>query len=90
MAWQMAIKSGALSSRVPSISNKTARKRIGRVIGYFPCGAGVCFGARPGTSREAGLAVKDIIGLTYNPLSKRYKLEADVDVNYMIQTLKEA
>ena len=41
-------------------------------------------------SREAGLEVKDIIGLTYNPLSKRYKLEADVDVNYMIQTLKEA
>ena len=39
---------------------------------------------------DAGLQVKDIIGLTYNPLSKRYKLEADVDVNYMIQTLKEA
>jgi 2-polyprenyl-6-hydroxyphenyl methylase/3-demethylubiquinone-9 3-methyltransferase len=41
-------------------------------------------------SRAAGLEVKDIIGLTYNPLTKRYKLEADVDVNYMIQTLKEA
>ena len=41
-------------------------------------------------SRAAGLEVKDIIGLTYNPLTRQYKLEADVDVNYMIQTLKEA
>ena len=41
-------------------------------------------------SREVGLLVKDIIGLTYNPLTKHYKLSADVDVNYMIQTLREA
>jgi 2-polyprenyl-6-hydroxyphenyl methylase/3-demethylubiquinone-9 3-methyltransferase len=40
-------------------------------------------------SRMAGLTVKDIIGLTYNPLTKHYKLAADVDVNYMIQTLRE-
>ena len=40
-------------------------------------------------SREAGLQVQDIIGLTYNPLTHQYKLEADVDVNYMIQTRKE-
>ena len=40
-------------------------------------------------SRQAGLSVKDIIGLTYNPLTKHYKLAADVDVNYMIQTLRE-
>ena len=40
-------------------------------------------------SRAAGLEVKDIIGLTYNPLTKHYKLEADVDVNYMIQTLRK-
>ena len=26
---------------------------------------------------------------TYNPLTKHYKLSADVDVNYMIQTLRE-
>ncbi len=38
----------------------------------------------------ADLEVRDIIGLTYNPLTRRYKLEADVEVNYMIQTLKEA
>ena len=40
-------------------------------------------------SRDAGLTVKDIIGLTYNPLTKHYKLCNDVDVNYMIQTLRE-
>ena len=40
-------------------------------------------------SRDAGLQVQDIIGLTYNPLTKHYKLEADVAVNYMVQTLKE-
>jgi len=40
--------------------------------------------------RATGLQVKDIIGLTYNPLLKHYKLAADVDVNYMLQTLKEA
>lgn len=40
-------------------------------------------------SREAGLAVKDIVGLTYNPLSRTYKLGSDVDVNYMVQTLRE-
>ncbi len=40
-------------------------------------------------SRDAGLDVRDIIGLTYNPLTKVYKLCADVDVNYMIQTLRK-
>ncbi len=39
--------------------------------------------------RGSGLEVKDIVGLTYNPLSKTYKLGSDVDVNYMIQTLRE-
>ena len=40
--------------------------------------------------REAGLAVGDAIGLTYNPLTRHYKLGRDVDVNYMIQTTREA
>ncbi|MBP9956713.1 MAG: bifunctional 2-polyprenyl-6-hydroxyphenol methylase/3-demethylubiquinol 3-O-methyltransferase UbiG [Pseudomonas sp.] len=39
--------------------------------------------------RHSGLAVKDIVGLTYNPLTKTYKLGSDVDVNYMIHTLRE-
>jgi 2-polyprenyl-6-hydroxyphenyl methylase/3-demethylubiquinone-9 3-methyltransferase len=40
--------------------------------------------------RATGLTVQDMIGMTYNPLTRRYKLEADVDVNYMIQTSREA
>jgi len=40
--------------------------------------------------RETGLAMNDIVGLTYNPLTKHYKLSADVDVNYMIQTIRES
>ncbi|NOT18385.1 MAG: bifunctional 2-polyprenyl-6-hydroxyphenol methylase/3-demethylubiquinol 3-O-methyltransferase UbiG [Sulfuriferula sp.] len=35
-------------------------------------------------ARDAGLAINDLIGMTYNPISKVYKLEADTDVNYMI------
>lgn len=37
-----------------------------------------------GYCRAAGLRVDEITGMTYNPLSKRYRLEADVDVNYLI------
>lgn len=40
--------------------------------------------------RQAGLRVDEIIGLTYNPLTKHYKLESDVDVNYMIATTRIA
>ena len=35
-------------------------------------------------SRNAGLDVADICGLSYNPLSKIYSLGKDTDVNYMI------
>lgn len=39
--------------------------------------------------RAAGLEVKGSTGLVYNPLTKRYKLsERDVDVNYLMHTLK--
>lgn len=38
--------------------------------------------------RQADLDFHDIIGLTYNPLLKNYKLAQDVDVNYMIHTSK--
>jgi len=41
-------------------------------------------------SREAGLELKDITGLTYNPLTKVYKLSHDVAVNYMIHTIRPA
>ena len=34
-------------------------------------------------ARAANLSLKNIIGMTYNPFSKSYKLEADVSVNYL-------
>ena len=34
--------------------------------------------------RDAGLNVADLIGMTYNPISKVYALGKDTDVNYMI------
>lgn len=38
-----------------------------------------------GYCRSAGLSVNEITGLTYNPVTRHYKLDAkDVDVNYMI------
>jgi 2-polyprenyl-6-hydroxyphenyl methylase / 3-demethylubiquinone-9 3-methyltransferase len=36
------------------------------------------------TCRSAGLDVDGIIGMTYNPFSKAYALEADTDVNYIL------
>ena len=35
-------------------------------------------------ARSAGLEVNDLIGMTYNPITKVYKLEHDTDVNYII------
>lgn len=37
-----------------------------------------------GWIRDAGLDIQDITGLTYNPLTRTYKLGSDVDVNYMV------
>jgi 2-polyprenyl-6-hydroxyphenyl methylase/3-demethylubiquinone-9 3-methyltransferase len=36
--------------------------------------------------REAGLETQELTGMTYNPLTKVYKLEADTDVNYLLAT----
>ncbi len=42
-----------------------------------------------GYVRQAGLLLGDSTGLTYNPITKRYKLVAnDMSVNYMFQTTK--
>jgi len=38
--------------------------------------------------RKAGLEVKELIGMTYNPFTKTYKLGKDVDVNYLIYAQK--
>jgi len=34
--------------------------------------------------RDAGLRELDLIGMTYNPLTKRYRLGPDCDVNYLL------
>lgn len=40
-------------------------------------------------SRQAGLELGDITGMTYNPLTKHYKLDKnDVQVNYLLQTTR--
>ncbi len=38
--------------------------------------------------RQAGIETTEITGLTYNPVTRIYKLEADTDVNYMIACRK--
>jgi 2-polyprenyl-6-hydroxyphenyl methylase/3-demethylubiquinone-9 3-methyltransferase len=43
-----------------------------------------------GFCRAAGLAPAKLKGLTYNPLTDVFRLGADVDVNYMLQTGKPA
>jgi len=39
--------------------------------------------------RPAGLSVRELTGMSYNPLSKRYNLGPDVDVNYLVHCVKE-
>ena len=39
-------------------------------------------------ARNAGLQTQSMIGLHYNPVSRRYRLGSGVDVNYMIHTIK--
>ncbi len=40
--------------------------------------------------RRSGLDTIDLIGMTYNPFTKVYALEADTDVNYILATRKPA
>lgn len=41
--------------------------------------------------REAGLEMQDMTGMTYNPITKRYRLNKDdVAVNYLVHTHKPA
>ncbi|MBD3620000.1 MAG: bifunctional 2-polyprenyl-6-hydroxyphenol methylase/3-demethylubiquinol 3-O-methyltransferase UbiG [Chromatiales bacterium] len=42
-----------------------------------------------GWARAAELDVQDITGMTYNPLTKHYRLGRDVDVNYLMYTRKD-
>ena len=38
--------------------------------------------------RQAGLELKEIIGLRYNPFTRRCRLSSDVDVNYILHASK--
>ena len=40
--------------------------------------------------RSAGLDVREIIGMTYNPLTRVYSLGRDTDVNYLLRAEKPA
>ena len=40
-------------------------------------------------ARAAGLTTHDLSGMTYNPLTRSYRLGNDVDVNYLVHTRKE-
>ena len=40
--------------------------------------------------RDAGLSVRNIKGMTYNPLTRTYALGADTDVNYLVHCTREA
>lgn len=35
-------------------------------------------------ARNAGLEIVELVGLTYNPFNKSYKIEADTDINYIM------
>lgn len=38
-------------------------------------------------SRQAGLEAREIIGMSYNPLTREYRLGSDVDVNYIFHAI---
>lgn len=39
--------------------------------------------------REANLSLRELTGMTYNPLTRRYSLGYDVDVNYLMHCQRE-
>ena len=41
-----------------------------------------------GMCRKAGLQVKEILGMSYNPFTRAYSLGADTSVNYLMRTEK--
>ena len=41
-------------------------------------------------ARDAGLEVREVIGMTYNPITKIYSLGRDTDVNYLVHAVKPA
>ena len=41
-------------------------------------------------TRAAGLRTDELIGMTYNPITRRYRLGADCDVNYLVRCTRDA
>lgn len=39
--------------------------------------------------RDAGLSVRSVVGMTYNPLTKIYALGRDTDVNYLVHAVRD-
>lgn len=39
--------------------------------------------------RAAGLTLRDIKGMSYNPLTKQYRLGQDIDINYLVYATKD-
>ncbi len=40
-------------------------------------------------AREAGLEMRELVGMSYNPFTQSYQLGSDVDVNYLMHTVRE-
>jgi 2-polyprenyl-6-hydroxyphenyl methylase / 3-demethylubiquinone-9 3-methyltransferase len=40
--------------------------------------------------RDAGLSLREVTGMTYNPLTRAYSLGTDTDVNYLVHCRREA
>jgi 2-polyprenyl-6-hydroxyphenyl methylase/3-demethylubiquinone-9 3-methyltransferase len=41
-------------------------------------------------SRASGLQPEELIGMTYNPITQRYRLGSDCDVNYLLRCTRDA
>ncbi len=41
-------------------------------------------------SRAAGLRADELVGMTYNPVTRHYRLGRDCDVNYLLRTTRDA
>jgi 2-polyprenyl-6-hydroxyphenyl methylase / 3-demethylubiquinone-9 3-methyltransferase len=41
-------------------------------------------------SRASGLQADELIGMTYNPITRRYRLGSDCDVNYLLRCSRDA
>lgn len=41
-------------------------------------------------SRAASLRADELVGMTYNPVTRRYRLGRDCDVNYLLRTTRDA